>query len=139
MADRKLLVEIVSPERVLYASDADMIIAQTPEGEIGILPLHTPIVSVLDIGEVRVKHKDRIDYFFVDGGFVEVIEDKVIVLADNAQPVSEIEESEVKKTREEVEKAIKEAREKGENVEDLQKALKKSIVKLRVSKKASQS
>jgi len=89
---RTLLCEIVTPEKVLYTNEVEMVVAPTLEGEIGILPLHVPLVTVLRAGELRVRYNDNkdIDWFAISGGYLQVHEDKVIVLADNATLASQI-------------------------------------------------
>lgn len=139
MADRKLFVEVVSPEEVLWASEADMVVAVTPLGEVGILPLHTPLVTTVVMGEVRVKHGDHVDYFVVDGGFLEVKEDRAMILASSATPVSRIEIEAERRAKAEMEKAIAEAKERGEDIEELKRALERAIVRLRVAEKAQKS
>ena len=70
-----------------------MVVATTPDGEIGILPLHAPIVTTLAPGEVRLRFGDNAadwEYFSISGGYLQVHEDKVIVLADAAVAVSQI-------------------------------------------------
>ena len=90
---RTLLAEIVTPESILYTNEVQMVVATTPQGEIGILPLHAPIVTTLAPGEVRLRFGDNAtdwEYFSISGGYLQVHEDKVIVLADNAVAVSQI-------------------------------------------------
>ena len=89
---RTLLCEIVTPERIVYTNEVEMVVAPTVDGEVGILPLHAPLVSVLKPGEVRVKWNDQkdVEWFAVSGGYIQVHEDKVIILADQAVPVSQI-------------------------------------------------
>jgi F-type H+-transporting ATPase subunit epsilon len=90
---RTLLAEIVTPESILYTNEVQMVVATTPKGEIGILPLHAPIVTTLAAGEVRLHFGDGAadwEYFSISGGYLQVHEDKVIVLADNAVAVSQI-------------------------------------------------
>ena len=89
---RTLLVEIVTPERILYTNEVEMVVAPTIDGEIGVLPLHAPLVSVLRPGEIRVKwNADKnVEWFAVSGGYIQVHEDKVIILADEAAIVSKI-------------------------------------------------
>jgi F-type H+-transporting ATPase subunit epsilon len=67
-----------------------MVVAPTIDGEIGVLPLHVPLVGALKAGEVRVKYGDVTEWFAVSGGYVQVHEDKVIILADDAEPSSQI-------------------------------------------------
>ena len=89
---RTLLAEVVTPDGILYANEVEMVVATTTEGEIGILPLHAPVVSVLKPGEIRVKWNSLkdVEWFAVSGGYIQVHEDKVIVLADQAEIVSAI-------------------------------------------------
>jgi F-type H+-transporting ATPase subunit epsilon len=90
---RTLLAEIVTPESILYTNEVQMVVASTPNGEIGILPLHTPLVTTLAPGEVRLRFGDGAadwEFFSISGGYLQVHEDKVIVLADAAVPVSQI-------------------------------------------------
>lgn len=101
---RTLVCEIVTPERIVYTNEVEMVVAPTVDGEVGILPLHAPLVSVLKPGEVRVKWNDQkdVEWFAVSGGYIQVHEDKVIVLADLALPVSQID---VERARQALERA----------------------------------
>jgi len=89
--ERTLLCEIVTPERIVYTNEVKMVIAPTIDGEVGILPLHAPLVSALRPGEIRVRHADdEVEWFAVSGGYIQVHEDKVIILADHAAAASQI-------------------------------------------------
>jgi len=108
---RTLLAEIVTPEAILYTNEVQMVVATTPAGEIGILPLHSPIVTTLAPGEVRLRFGDGAadwEYFSISGGYLQVHEDKVIVLADNAVAVSQIDASRAKESAELVAERLKE-------------------------------
>ena len=76
-------VQVVGPDGRLYAGPAEFLVARTTEGEIGILPGHTPILAQL-VGpsEVKVKTGTTEEKFQIDGGFMSVKESKVIVLAE---------------------------------------------------------
>jgi len=90
---RTLLCEMVTPERIVYSNEVQMVVAMTTSGEIGILPLHAPIVSTLAPGEVRLKtgpNPSDWEIFAVSGGYVQVHEDKVLVLADAAVAANQI-------------------------------------------------
>jgi F-type H+-transporting ATPase subunit epsilon len=81
-----LHVEIVSPERVLYSGDGDMVVARAADGDIAFLPGHAPFIGALGIASVRVllqQHGEQAAA--VHGGFVEVNNDHVIVLSDVAE------------------------------------------------------
>ena len=89
---RTLLCEIVTPERIMYSGEAEMLIVPSLDGELGVLPLHAPMVAALREGEVRVKHdEDSVEWFAISGGYLQVHEDKAIVLADEAVAASQIE------------------------------------------------
>ncbi len=88
---RTLLCEIVTPERIVYTNEVKMVVAPTIDGEIGVLPLHAPLVSALKPGEIRVRYgDDEVEWFAVAGGYIQVHEDKVIILADHAIAASQI-------------------------------------------------
>jgi F-type H+-transporting ATPase subunit epsilon len=87
-----LRVELVAPESVLYEGEADMVVCRTTDGEIAFLPGHIPFLGALGTGEVRVllpgggeRDVGGEEAFSVDGGFVEVRDDKVTVLSDAAR------------------------------------------------------
>jgi F-type H+-transporting ATPase subunit epsilon len=100
---RTLLCEIVTPESILYTNEVQMVVATTGDGEIGILPLHAPVVTTLAPGEVRLRFGDNStdwEFFSIAGGYLQVHEDKVIILADHALPVSQIDASRAKESLE---------------------------------------
>lgn len=80
----KVQLEIVTPERIVYSEQVDMVIARAGNGDIGILPKHTPFVSPI-IGEtVRVKKDGSEEHIKVNDGFIEVRPDKITILAESA-------------------------------------------------------
>jgi F-type H+-transporting ATPase subunit epsilon len=97
---RTLLVEVVTPERILYTNEVELVVAPTIDGEVGILPLHSPLVGALKPGEVRVKIGDTTEWFAISGGYIQVHEDKVIILADNAAEASQIDVERARHARE---------------------------------------
>jgi F-type H+-transporting ATPase subunit epsilon len=89
--ERTLLVEVVSPDANLYRGEATSVIVTTKLGEMGIYPLHAPLVAELAPGEMRIKHGDDLgamEVFSIYGGYVSVAEDHMLVLADLAIEVS---------------------------------------------------
>ncbi len=108
--ERTLLCEIVTPERVVYRNEARMVVAPTIDGEIGIMPLHAPLVSALKPGEIRVMYgEDKVEWFAIAGGYVQVHEDKVIVLADQAAAGSQIDAESARQALEEARQRLREA------------------------------
>jgi F-type H+-transporting ATPase subunit epsilon len=111
---RTLLCEIVTPERIVYTNEVEMVIAPTLDGEIGILPLHAPLVTVLTPGELRVRYNDNkdVEWFAVAGGYLQVHEDKVIVLADAAEPASRIDVARARQAKEIAEQRMAEIKDR---------------------------
>ena len=83
-------LEIVTAERVIYSEDVDVLVAPGIDGELGILPRHAPLLTVLKPGEMRVVKDGEETYMAVSGGFLEVLGNKVTILADTAEHVEEI-------------------------------------------------
>lgn len=99
----KIKIEIVTPERVVATEEVDSITLPTQEGEITILKGHIPLVSVLAPGVVETKKEEEVQIMAVSGGFVEVFNNKVIVLADTAEHASEIDIERAEQAREKAE------------------------------------
>jgi len=100
---RTLLCEIVTPEAILYTNEVQMVVATTSQGEIGILPLHAAAVTTLAPGEVRLRFGDNStdwEFFSIAGGYLQVHEDKVIILADRAVAISQIDAARAKDSAE---------------------------------------
>lgn len=96
MAADKVEFELVSPERLLLSAQVDMVVVPGAEGDFGVLPRHSPLISTLRPGVIRVfegrEVKQRI---FVAGGFAEVTPERCTVLAEEAVPVGEIDAAKV--------------------------------------------
>ncbi len=88
MPDMRL--EIVTAERVVYSEDIDILVAPGSDGELGILPRHAPLLTTLDPGEIRVSRDGEETYMFVSGGFLEVLGNRVTILANAAEQADEI-------------------------------------------------
>jgi len=128
-----LLLEVVTPERIVYSQQADMVIVKGAEGELGVLPNHIPLVTPLKIAPVRVKKSGgQEDLIAVHGGFIEVRKEKVVVLAEAAELPEEIDVDRARAAKERAERRLSE---KAENIDftRAQIALQKAINRLRVS------
>lgn len=88
MAHIKL--DIVTAERSVYSDEVDMVVAPGIEGELGILPHHAPLMTMLQPGELVVKKSGGEEYLAITGGFLEVRPDHIIILADASERVDEI-------------------------------------------------
>ena len=105
-----LQLEIVSPERRAFTDEVDMVIVPGIDGQLGILPHHTRLISVLGTGELRIKKGGTEQSMLISGGFVEVRPDKVIVLADLAEHSDEIDEARAAEARKAAEAELEQAR-----------------------------
>jgi F-type H+-transporting ATPase subunit epsilon len=85
-----LLLEIVTPERLAYSDTVDAVNLPGIEGELGVLPHHAPLVSMLGLGELRIRKGGQEESFAIVGGFLQVRPDKVVVMAETADMASEI-------------------------------------------------
>jgi F-type H+-transporting ATPase subunit epsilon len=84
---------VVTPERTLYDQPAEFVALTLYDGEIGIAPGHTPLIGRLGCGEMRVRQGEQTDRYYVEGGFVEVLDDVVSVLTRRAIPAAEIDQA----------------------------------------------
>jgi F-type H+-transporting ATPase subunit epsilon len=97
----ELNVELVAAERLLWSGQASIVVARTTEGELGILPGHTPLLGVLAAGPVRIRTTGGETVLAaVHGGFLSVADDNVAVLSDVAELAEEIDMSQAEATRE---------------------------------------
>ena len=85
-----MILEIVTAEQVVYSEDIDILVAPGSDGELGILPRHAPLLTTLDPGEIRVTRNGEETYMFVSGGFLEVLGNKVTILANAAEQADDI-------------------------------------------------
>ena len=86
----KLTIELVTPERRVLVAQADEAIVPGGRGLFGVRPGHTPFLSLMEPGLVTLREGSNTQLFFVAGGFVQVASDKILILADQAEPVSDI-------------------------------------------------
>ena len=85
-----LMLEVVTAEREVFSGEVDSVIAPGLGGELGILPRHAPLVAMLQAGELRFRRSDEETNLAIGGGFLEVANNRVIVLADSAERAEEI-------------------------------------------------
>ncbi len=100
-------VDIVSAEHEIYSGEAEMVFAPAELGEVGIAPGHTPLVTKMGPGEVRVKDTEGNESaFYVSGGMIEIQPKVVTVLSDTAQRAEDLDEAAILKAKEEAENAF---------------------------------
>jgi len=86
-------VLVATAEREVYRGEADFLVAPGAAGELGIMPKHTPLLSALTAGELRITRGEEIDEVFISGGFIEVQPDMITILADTAERASDFDEA----------------------------------------------
>ncbi len=107
----KLDMEIVTPERRVIAETVDEVVLPGAEGYFGVLPGHAPLLTSLAVGEISYRIGDRQHYVAVSGGFVEVLRDRVSILAETAERAEEIDLDRAKTARERAEQTLASAEE----------------------------
>jgi F-type H+-transporting ATPase subunit epsilon len=132
MAERTFILTVVTPQRRVFQESVNMIIVRTTEGDIGVLPGHTPLVAPLEVGAMTVKTSDRERKAAVNGGFVEVTPEQVIILAESAEMAEEID---VHRAQEARTRALERLEKKQEDVDfaRAEAALNRAMVRLRVA------
>jgi len=128
-------LEIVTPEKLIYQEDADMVVVPGSEGNLGILPHHIPLFSKINPGEIKIKNGQKTEFLAVTGGFVDVSgTGNVTILADYAVRSDEIE---IART-EEAKKLAQEAMKNKKSAADFAIAeadLRKALLELKVAKR----
>jgi F-type H+-transporting ATPase subunit epsilon len=102
----KIQLEVVTPERRVLADPVDMVTVPGLGGELGILPGHTPLISQLQTGVLTYVQEGKSSQLHVSGGFVEVRDDHVSVLAEVAERPEEIDAARARQSRDQLEKQI---------------------------------
>ena len=131
----KLDVEVVSAERVVFAGEADMVVAPGTEGVLGILPKHAALLTSLTPGVLRIKQGADEVVLAVSGGFLEVHNDKVEVLTDAAERAEDIDETRAEEARQKAATLLA-AQQPGrgaKEVETAEAALRRSLARLKVT------
>ncbi|MGB2855385.1 MAG: F0F1 ATP synthase subunit epsilon [Dehalococcoidia bacterium] len=131
----KLSLEIVTAERLVYSADVDVIIAPGIEGQLGILPQHAPLMTMLQPGELMVRQDGEEHSIFVSGGFLEVQGDKVTVLADTAERAEEIDVARAEEAKLRAEQRITLSPSEADHAR-AQAAMLRSLMRLNVAEKS---
>ena len=102
-------IAVVTGEREIYRGEAEMVVAPGVDGEMGILPHHAALLTALKAGEMRIKLGGAEDDLFISGGFMEVYNNSVTVLADAAEHAEEIDHSRAEEARRQAQARLAEA------------------------------
>jgi F-type H+-transporting ATPase subunit epsilon len=133
MAEKELLLEVVTPDRLVLSTEADVVVCPGVEGQFGVLPGHIPFLSALEIGEMYYRKGGQTEYLAVSGGFAEVTGEKVTIVAESAEKGREIDVERAKRALERAEKRLAAA--KTENIDwaRAEAAMRRSLMRTKVA------
>ena len=129
-----LKLEIVTPEAKIYSEDVDMVTLPGIEGEMGIYPMHIPLMTQIAHGEI-IARKDGVDHYLATGeGFVQITGDRVAILTDMAIKADDIDEMKAEEARKKAEARLAEKL-TDEETASVQAALLHSLTQLNVKRR----
>ena len=123
----------MTPERVIYSDEVDVVIAPGVEGQLGILPHHAPLITMLQAGELRVRKNGDETCIAIYGGFLEVRPDRVIILADAAERAEEIDIARAEEAKRRAEQQMTSRVLSEVDRAQAEAALRRSLVQLKVA------
>ena len=112
---RQLFCRVITPEEVIYDGEADLVIARIADGDLGVLVDHSPLVSTVEAGEVRIREGDEQQVYATSDGFFKVSENLVQVLVEEAVSPDEIDVDAAENRVEEAERELSEVSEEAED------------------------
>ena len=128
----KLQFEIVTAERVVHSDEVDLIVVPGIDGEMAILPSHAPLMTMLQPGELIVRKGGEDSSIFVSGGFFELMNDKVTILADSAERVEEIDITRAEEAKKRAEEKVGLKAQTDIDAARAEAALRRSLMRLKV-------
>ena len=133
MAEKELLLEVVTPDRLVLSTQAEVVVCPGVEGQFGVLPGHIAFLSALDIGEMYYKAGGKTEYLAVSGGFAEVTGEKVTIVAESAEKGREIDLERAKRAQERAEKRIAAGKTAEIDWARAEAAMRRSLMRMKVA------
>jgi F-type H+-transporting ATPase subunit epsilon len=130
-----LRLEIVTPEKRAYDDVVDAVVLPGSEGQLGILPRHAPLLSMLGAGELRVRKGGAEESFAIVGGFVQVLADRVVVMAETADLAAEIDLEKALEARREAERALEAGFVEPADLAQARAALQAALLRIRIAER----
>ncbi|MBS3977431.1 MAG: F0F1 ATP synthase subunit epsilon [Syntrophomonadaceae bacterium] len=133
MSEKTLTLEIVTPERMLLREEVATVVVPAAYGYLGVLPGHAPLVAGLVPGVLRYRLGNNKNRLAISGGFMEIANNKVVILADTAEPAQEIN---VRRAQQAYERACQRLKQPGEGVDEAraEAALRRAVARLQAVK-----
>ncbi|HJX31596.1 MAG TPA: F0F1 ATP synthase subunit epsilon [Thermodesulfobacteriota bacterium] len=132
MADA-IHLDILTPEKVVFSDSIETVTAPGSLGEFGVLPGHAALITTLETGEVAIKKDNREYWLAISGGFAEVGNDKVTILAEAAEPAQEIDIKRAEAAKIQAEEKLKSLSSDDSQFSEVVLALKKATNRIKVS------
>jgi F-type H+-transporting ATPase subunit epsilon len=129
-----LKLEIVTPEGIIFSDDVDMVTIPAIEGEMGIYPMHTPLMTQIVVGELKIQKGGKEIFMAVGEGFVEITNDRVSILTDMAIEAKDIDEARVEEARRKAEARLRE-KVSDEEAAALQATIARALTQIELKKK----
>ena len=133
----KILLEVVTPDKLLLSKEVDVVVATGVDGEFGVLHGHIPFLASLAVGELRFRDGNETDYAAISGGFAEVTGTKVTILAEAAELSREIDVDRAQRARERAEKRLNQAQKEKIDYARAEAALQRAILRLRLAQRSA--
>lgn len=131
----KLQLEIVTPEAKVFSEEVDMVVLPGVEGELGVLPLHVPLMTRLLPGEVRITQGQKQVELVVGNGFIEVLPDRVCILTDMALADSDFDEQAAEEALKRAQATLQDKKLSSDEVAETESALARSLAQLRFKRR----
>ena len=128
-------LEIVTAERLVYTDEVDAVIAPGVKGQMTILPHHAPLMTMLEPGELCLRKGADETFIAISGGFLEVLQNRVIVLADTAERAEEIDLARAEAAKARAEERLSQRAEKDLDLVRAEAALRRSLARLKVGER----
>lgn len=129
----KFTLEIVTPDRKFFEDEVEMIVVRGREGDLGILANHTPLVTPLDVGRIRIKQNGKFKDAAIAGGYIEVGENKTTIISDSAEWPDEINVERAKEAKKRAEEKLNQNKKSEVDIVRAQVALKKALNRIDIA------
>ena len=130
-----LKLEIVTAERMVFAEDVSGVVAWGVDGQLGIMPHHAPLMTMLQPGDLLIKKDGEEEYMAISGGFLDVRPDKVIILADACERCEEVDIERAESAKRRAEETLREEGPTSIDAAVAEAALRRSLARLKVAER----
>jgi len=129
-----MILELVTPEKIVLSEEVDEVTVPTTTGEITVLPKHVGLVTQVSPGELIVRKSGKVEHFVITGGILEVSKEKIVILGERAIRADDIEIAKAEEAKRKAEQRMKE-RVSEEDFATIEADLRRSLLELKVARK----